>query len=197
MTDEIEPEEKVETTDVGGTVEELEVVPASPEAIAAANAALENIADRPFAKRHPELGKMVKCQFCNSRHRQNDNSRSDGPCKQTFKQMWVDEDPDTGKLEIQYATVPLPGQNPTAKAVLGAAAFHKKRKTPRPNHYGLELVQLTRKIFARINPERFPEEAGRMLEAKRIARNTIANKRERKAKKLRQQQRESRRINCG
>jgi hypothetical protein len=163
----------------------------SPEAASVADAAIADMKSRSFSARNPELGKMFSCPVCDSRHRKNLK------CGQKFKQMWVDEDIETGKLEIQYATVPLPGQNATPKSIVGAQYFAKKRKSPRPNHTGLQVVELTRKIFARINPERFPEEAGRMLEAKRIAVNTVRNKREAAAKKKRRQQRESRRTNRG
>jgi hypothetical protein len=194
-------------------VEEIEFK-SSPEAQSAVAEALDDIQGRSFAKRNPQFGKMFNCRFCGRRHRDTDVTYRESydengkvgvkveavrteRCKQTFKELWIDEDVETGERTTQYATVPLPGQNPTPKAIVGAAYFHKKRKSPRPNATGNQIVELTRKIFATINPERFPEEAGRMLEAKRIAVNTLRNKREREAKRVRQQQRASRRANRG
>ncbi len=193
----------------------------SPEAIAAAEAALVDISKLSFAGRHAHLGKMINCQVCGRRHRRaefaiREHRTPDAVakatievlftnCEQQFKEMWVEEDLETGELSIQYAMVPLPGQGRVIKgktvfsspgrAIMGAAMVAKKRRQRRPNHTQLEVVDHTRRIFARINPERFPEEAGRMLEAKRIAINTVNNKRERKARKIRQAQKTSRRIN--
>lgn len=160
----------------------------SPEALAAAEEAISDIKSRSFSGRHPELGKMIKCQVCKLRHRGKQ-------CEQIFKQLWVDEDLETGELSIQYATVPLPGQNATPRAILGAQHFAKKRMKQRPNATGNQVVELTRILIETVNKERFPEFAGRLLEAKRQAINTINNRRERIAKRIRREQRESRRIN--
>lgn len=184
---------------------------ASPEAAAAADAVLADIKLRTFSGRNAELGKMINCLVCNRRHRRSDvvyreHFDANGnktvtlealstECKQKFKQMWVDEDLDTGDLTIQYATVPLPGQNGTPKAILGARHFAKKRKQQRPNATGNQVVQLTRVLFETVNKKRFPEEAGRMLQAKQQAINTIRNRREVIAKRIRRQQDASRKIN--
>lgn len=184
---------------------------ASPEAIAAANAALGSIEDRSFSGRHPELGKMINCQVCHRRHRVVDvtyreHTDENGKkvvtllplvrdCKQVFKQMWVDEDLETNELSIQYAKVPLPGQKGTPKAIVGAAFFAKKRKNRHPNSTGLQIVEITRQLMPYVNKERFTTEQAQMLEAKRMAINTIRNRRETEAKRIRRQQRESRRIN--
>ena len=193
----------------------------SEEALALAEKTFAEFKALSFSGRNAGLGKMVNCQVCGRRHRRTDVATREhydekgklaktiepliSDCKQEFKQMWVDEDMETGELSIQYAIVPLPGQGKIidgktvfanmARPVVGAQQFAKKRKSPRPNQTGLEVVFYTRRIFAGIKPERFPEEAGRMLEARRHAINTVKNKRERKAKKIRQQQRESRRAN--
>ena len=42
-------------------------------------AALQTVHDRSFAGRNPHLGKMVNCQFCGLRHRENERQ-----CKQKF-----------------------------------------------------------------------------------------------------------------
>jgi hypothetical protein len=190
----------------------------SPEAQAAAAEALEVIADRSFSGRNAVLGKMINCQVCLRRHRRNDVAYREhydkegnktvtlepliADCKQQFKQLWVDEDLETGELSIQYAMVPLPGQgHPTkgfknpARPIVGAAQFAKKRKKRHPNKTGLQIIELTRQIFPFVISENFKEEAGRMLEARRLAVNTLRNRRERESKRIRQQQRESRRIN--
>jgi hypothetical protein len=184
---------------------------ASPEALAAAASALESIANRSFSGRNSEFGKMINCLVCNRRHRKVDavyrehfdkNGKKTmtllplvRDCKQVFKQMWVDEDLETGELSIQYATVPLPGQKGTPKAVLGAAFFAKKRKNRRPNQAGLQIVEITRQLMPYVNKERFTTESAQMLEARRMAVNTLNNRHEAKAKRIRKQQRESRRIN--
>lgn len=184
---------------------------ASPEVIAAAEAALDDIKDRSFSGRHADLGKMINCRVCNRRHRAVDavyrehfdeNGKKTvtllpvvSGCKQVFKQMWVDEDLDTGELSIQYATVPLPGQKGTPKAIVGAAYFAKKRKNRRPNQTGLQIVEITRQLMQHVNKELFTTEQAQMLEAKRMAINTLRNRHEVEAKRIRKQQRESRRIN--
>jgi hypothetical protein len=38
----------------------------------AAKMALAKIRSRSYSERHPELGKMINCQFCGLRHRQNE-----------------------------------------------------------------------------------------------------------------------------
>lgn len=183
----------------------------SPEVIAAADAALGGIADRSFSGRHAELGKMINCKVCNRRHRAVDSVYREHfdkngkktvsilpllrNCKQVFKQLWVDEDLDTGELTIQYATVPLPGQKGTPKAIVGAQFFAKKRKNRHPNQTGLQIVEITRQLMKYVNKERFTTEQAQMLEAKRMAINTLRNRREVEAKRIRKQQKESRRIN--
>lgn len=121
---------------------------ASPEAQAAADKALGDIRDRSFSGRNPELGKMINCQVCDRRH------RAVIKCKQVFKQLWVDEDVETGELTIQYATVPLPGQNPGPKAIIGAAFFAKKRKNPHPSRRKLQYIRLVRKL----TPDEYTQE---------------------------------------
>lgn len=190
----------------------------SPEVVAAADAALGDIKDRSFSGRHAELGKMINCPVCKRRHRAVDAvyrehfdesgkktvtvlSLASG-CKQVFKQMWVDEDLDTGELSIQYATVPLPGQGKKGrqlgpKSIVGAAYFAKKRKNRHPNQTGLQIVEITRRLMQYVNKEHFTNEQSQMLEAKRMAINTLRNRREVEAKRIRRQQRVSRQINRG
>ena len=154
-----------EVTDASGTE-----FKASAEVIAAAEAALGNIKDRSFSGRNPELGKMINCPVCLRRHRKVDVTYREHfdengkkavfllplvrDCKQVFKQMWVDEDLDTGELSIQYAKVPLPGQKGTVKAIVGAARFAKKRKNPHPNRRQMQLIRLVRKLV----PDEYSQE---------------------------------------
>jgi hypothetical protein len=112
---------------------------ATIEAIQAADAAIAAIRSRSYSERHPELGKMINCAVCRSRH------RSSQKCEQKFKQLWIDEDVETGELSIQYATVPLPGQKGTPKSIVGAAYFAKKRKNPHPSRRKLQFIDLVRK----------------------------------------------------
>jgi hypothetical protein len=113
---------------------------ATIEAIQAADAALAAIRARSFSERHPELGKMVNCQVCDLRH------RASQKCEQKFKQLWIDEDLETGELSIQYAIVPLPGQKGTPKSIVGAAHFAKKRRNPHPSRRKLQFIRLVRKL---------------------------------------------------
>ena len=121
---------------------------ATVEAILAADAALAAIRLRSFSERHPELGKMINCAVCRSRH------RSSQKCEQKFKQLWIDEDVETGEFSIQYAIVPLPGQNGTPKSIVGAAYFAKKRKNPHPSRRKLQFIELVRKLI----PDEYTQE---------------------------------------
>ena len=121
---------------------------ATVEAILAADAALAAIRLRSFSERHPELGKMINCAVCRSRH------RSSQKCEQKFKQLWIDEDVETGEFSIQYAIVPLPGQNGTPKSIVGAAYFAKKRKNPHPSRRKLQFIALVRKLI----PDEYTQE---------------------------------------
>jgi hypothetical protein len=134
-------DENPEIQDVGEFV-------SSPEAIAAADAAVSDIRGRSFSARHPELGKMINCAVCRSRH------RSSQKCEQKFKQLWIDEDIETGEFSIQYAIVPLPGQKGTPKSIVGAAYFAKKRKNPHPSRRKLQFIELVRKLI----PDEYTQE---------------------------------------
>jgi hypothetical protein len=136
-----------ENPEVQDVVEEFDFK-ASVEAILAADAALAAIRLRSYSERHPELGKMIKCQVCRSRH------RSSQKCEQKFKQLWIDEDVETGEFSIQYAIVPLPGQNGTPKSIVGAAYFAKKRKNPHPSKRKLQFIELVRKLI----PDEYTQE---------------------------------------
>lgn len=80
----------------------------TPEVRKTVENALLEIRGRSFSGRHPELGKMIKCQVCGTRHRKNE------------------------RLCIQKIVVPVPA---TRKGILGAAAFAKKRYRPHSNRW--------------------------------------------------------------
>jgi len=136
---------------------ELETKPASTEAQVAATKALEDIRSRSFSARHPELGKMVNCQVCGLRH------RAIQKCEQKFKELYIEEDLDTGEKTIIYASAVQPkgveipsqisAQQPTVKQVVGAATFKKKRLRPHLNRRKLQFVELVRSFL----PDEFDE----------------------------------------
>lgn len=77
----------------------------------AAEQALQAIRERSFSGRHPELGKMINCQFCGLRHRENERK-----CEQKFV---IELTPPEGLTHL------------TARQVFGAARFNKTRRRPR------------------------------------------------------------------
>lgn len=90
----------------------------------AASQALRDIRDRSYSGRHPELGKMINCQICHLRHRQNDPLFQ---CKQKF----ADKDGVVyGELKPPEGLIEL-----TKKQVVGAAFFSKRRINPHSNRY--------------------------------------------------------------
>jgi hypothetical protein len=128
--------------------EELELKPPSQEAVDAVNAALEDISGRSFSARHPELGKMINCKICTRRH------RASIKCKQTFVELYIEEDLETGDKKTIYATamqepgIILPHQRsrhqPTIKQIVGAQNFKGRRRKPHPNKRNLQLIEQVR-----------------------------------------------------
>lgn len=55
-----------------------EILKPTAEGIEAADEVLAAIKGRSFSGRHPELGRMIKCQVCRNRHRESIK------CKQKF-----------------------------------------------------------------------------------------------------------------
>lgn len=157
----------------------IEFEPPTPteEATAAALEALVSISGRSFSARHPELGRMVKCQVCNRRHR--DSIK----CEQKFVELWVEEDLETGEKTVIYATAVQPkgteirgqisAEQPTMKQILGAAAFKTKRLNPHPNKRNLQYVELVRALtpdeFDEVDLEKAKKRAKRIL-AKKLGR---------------------------
>jgi hypothetical protein len=111
--------------------------------------------EKPFAARHPELGKMVNCQYCNRRHR-----LFERPCKQVFTYTMKDEngklmeqyrmDEEKNELVPDYRTAMRPDEKPKKGQVVGRAAFAKKRLKPHPSKIKLLFIQKTREIFSQL-----------------------------------------------
>jgi hypothetical protein len=117
---------------------------------AALNDAHKVIQGRTFADRHPELGKMFKCQVCGTRHRKNERK-----CEQVFTYAVKDKEgrlyqqlrEANGQLVPNYRTAVRPDENPTKKQIVGRAAFAKKRFHPHPSRIKLQFIERTRQVF--------------------------------------------------
>lgn len=82
--------------------------------------ALKAISERSFSGRHPELGRMVNCQICGLRHRQNERK-----CEQKFATETKQGEPLQGELVPPEGLTQL-----TKKQVYGAKLFAKRRTRP-------------------------------------------------------------------
>jgi hypothetical protein len=175
-----------------GKIEEI-VFPQSPEAIAAAEAATKEIKGRSFSGRHPELGKMIKCAVCGLRHRKEERK-----CEQKFKELWIDEDLETGELSTVYATVPLHNQKPAnpVRAIFGAKQFKGKRRFARPSIKERRLIEMTRELFPAFEGIT-PDEEKHMKMARKLAVVVLKRLYRIKADRRTAQQQLSRRINRG
>ena len=167
-------------------------------AIAKTRAALRN---RSFSGRNPQLGRMIKCQICGRRHRENwEVGGVRYMCVQQFaKPRYMFTTTEAGEI------IPVPmDQRPelianqkTHKGQYGAAAFAKKRLLPHHNRRDLLLVQRTIELY----PEHAvylsdPLEA--MREARLQAQREIARNLELRSgrrKRLQKISRNSRKLN--
>lgn len=87
-----------------------------------------------FSQRHPELGKMVNCRVCNTRH------RSIHVCSQRFAK--------NKKTGLPMEMVVLEGLTGLTKnQIIGRAAFAKKRINPHHSKKLLQLLQRTIEIY--------------------------------------------------
>jgi hypothetical protein len=137
---------------------EYESPAVSVGAAIAALKALEDLKNRSFSARHPELGRMIKCQVCGLRHR--DSIK----CEQKFVELWVEEDLETGEKKTVFAVAQQPegaeirhqisAQQPTLKQMVGAAQFKGKRQKPHPNKRVLQFIELVRTLL----PDEYTEE---------------------------------------
>lgn len=171
------------------------------------DAALNKIENRPFSGRHPELGKMMNCPICRTRHRENEKK-----CEQRFTYTvngyeYFRED-ETGELVPDYRTAVRPDEKPTKRQVMGAAAFAKKRIKPHPSKIQLLLIEYTRAAFEAAG---FPTERGEnetpndfkaafeknLQRARVLAARRIRRERELRDRAARRRADQSRRINRG
>jgi hypothetical protein len=121
---------------------------------------------RSYSERHPELGKMLKCQICLTRH------RSLKVCRQKFATDTHDPRPE-GEKKLLVAS------QTTIKGVWGALGFAKKRRKPHHSHALLRLVQRTQDLFPKYYPDQIndPEKAMKAARGEALA----GIRRERKA----------------
>jgi hypothetical protein len=115
---------------------ELEPKPTETGTQAAAET-LAAIRQRSFSGRHPELGKMVKCQVCSRRHREQITK-----CVQVFSK-------DAQNNERSLARV-----RQTVKTVFGAAQFKGKRLRPPLSKRANQFVELVRQFL----PDEYTQE---------------------------------------
>lgn len=137
---------------------------------------------RSFSERNPELGRMLKCQICLTRH------RSSKVCRQKFATGTHDPRPE-GEKKLLVAS------QATIKGVWGALGFAKKRRSSHHSHRMLRLVQLTQDLF----PKYYPGQINDPEKAMKAARGEAHAILRRGYVKVRQgvvaRQQESRRIN--
>lgn len=145
--------------------------------------AVNAIRNRPYAQRHPEMGRMINCPVCLHRH------RSIRKCEPHYAVGRWDTAPE-GEKKILMAA-----QN-TRKGIFGVASVVKKRHHPHPNKKGLQLVERTRQLFPLSEPY-YNDPADAMKEARTEAGRELRKEKEAKQKLARQQQQVSRQINRG
>lgn len=182
---------------------ELQPVPEAPEPFnvsaelqKAIDSVMESITCGSYSQRHPELGKMVKCQVCSRRH------RASQKCEQVFTYRIGDyelfREDEKGELVPDYRTAMRPNERHTKRQVAGSAAFAKKRLKPHPSKMKLLFIQKTREIFSYLDfplddkDENFQENLQR---CRVLAARDIRAERESKERAARQRAELSRRIN--
>ena len=121
----------------------------SAEVQKAIDAVMESITHRSYSERHPELGKMIKCQVCGTRHRKNERN-----CKQVFTYSIGDyeyfREDEKGEMVPDYRTCMRPDERATRAQVVGRQSFAKKRLKPHPSKVKLLLIEKTREIFTQL-----------------------------------------------
>lgn len=127
----------------------------------------EDYKARPFTARHPELGKMINCPVCQTRH------RSSLGCKAVY-----------------VADVPH-----TKAGLYGAKSFKGRRQHPHHNQKNLQLLERTRLLFPYYNSYLEPLEA--MKAARAEAKRDLRGEQKQRSDRVRRQQELSRRINRG
>lgn len=144
---------------VDGPYPELETPKPTTEGMVAAVIALEEIRNRSFSGRHPELGKMINCLVCDLRHR--DSIK----CQQKFVELFIEEDLETGEKTTIYAT-----SGKTRFGVVGAKSFKGRRLKPHLSKRKLQFVELIRSML----PMEYTEEE--LKQAKKKAARILIKK---------------------
>lgn len=173
---------------------------------------------RSFSERHPELGKMVNCRVCSTRHRLNERK-----CEQVFTYRIGDyelyREDEQGELVPAYRTAMRPDEKPTKNQLHGAPKmvnFSMPRYHPHPSKIKLQFIERTRKIFEELDFELLDEkdEAFKRLvpteqkvkqeqfqkdlqRARVLAARELRRERELSDREVRRRQDQSRRINQG
>lgn len=173
--------------------DELKFKPVDPEVLKVVDKVVDDIKHLSYAKRHPELGKMINCQVCGMRH------FSSKVCQQRFAIKHIEEDTETGERTTVYATAtPHHAKHPTVNQVIGAAAFKGKRRKSHISRNKLRFIEKVRKLMAGIPVDlESPDFKSMLNQARHMAAREISHEDEVKAKRLRRQQDVSRRINAG
>jgi hypothetical protein len=135
----------------------------------AVDKATKALRSRSYSGRHPELGKMIKCAACGRRH-------------YDFKICEITYAKDADGNEIV---------NPW-----GARSNIRGRFHPHPSKRKLQLVQRTQKVFYEYQPY-FKDAHDCMVEARTEAGRQLKAERKAESKRIRHQQKHSRRINLG
>ena len=136
-----------------------------------------------YAQRHPELGKMMNCLICLTRH------RSSVVCVQKFATGTHDPAPEGEKTLLVAAQ--------TRKGILGSKQFKGKRVNPHHSHKLLRLVQLTQSLFPEYYPVKHEEPKKAMKAARRKALRLLIQVDNKIRKSARDMKSDSRRINRG
>jgi hypothetical protein len=190
--------------------DELKPFNISEELAKAIAATTKTIEGRSFSERHPELGKMVNCRVCGTRHRANEKK-----CEQVFTYRVGDyeyfREDEQGLLVPDYRTATRPDEKPTRNQYNGAPRmmnFSMPRYHPHPSKVKLQFIERTRKVFEELGYplERaekeeikdFQEQFEKNLQRARVlAAREIRKERELSDREIRRRQDQSRRINRG
>ena len=172
----------------------------SEELQKAIDIALGKIENRSFSERNPELGKMVNCKVCGTRHRVNERK-----CEQKFTYSVGDyelfREDENGELVPDYRTCMRPNERQTKRQVAGAAAFKGKRLKSHHSKVQLQFIERTRKVFLELgfDPDEKDKEVfeKNLQRARVLAAREIRRERELNDRRIRIEQDLSRRINKG
>lgn len=146
--------------------------------------ALEAIRNRSFSGRNPQLGKMINCHVCSTRH------RSYPACIIKYaKGSRYDMLPESEKKEMVIEPT-------TIKQLVGARQFARKREHPHPSKRGLQLVQRVQKLFP-FNEPYLSDPKECMKESRKQAIRELKAEHRLVRRAIRRQTQISRRINAG